>query len=60
MQYRDRSGMQMKKRKAKLQKRLGTIKEEYKVRISKLKKASALISEALSSKSEASTEEVLV
>lgn len=35
------------KRKAKLQKRLGTIQEEYKVRIAKLKKASALINEAL-------------
>lgn len=40
------------KRKAKLQKRLGTIQEEYKVRVAKLKKASILINEAITSKPE--------
>lgn len=45
------------KRKAKLQKRLGTLQEEYKVRIAKLKKASVLINEALTSKPEAGKKE---
>lgn len=38
------------KRKATLQKRLGTIQEEYKVRMAKLKKASTLINEAINLK----------
>ncbi len=47
------------KRKAKLHKRLGTIQEEYKVRMAKLKKASVLISEALSSKPEVGKKETV-
>lgn len=47
------------KRKAKLQKRMGTMQEEYKVRMAKLKKASVLINEALTSKPEAKKNETV-